>query len=143
MFTHSVAVNRLRNDMDRLFNAMLRDMPMVAPLRMAGVSGFPAVNVWEDTENVYLESELPGVKQEDLDINLVGNELTISGSRKPHAADGQVVHRRERGTGQFTRTFRLPAVVDSERVTATLVNGVLTLTLPKTAAAKPRKIAVS
>jgi HSP20 family protein len=88
------------------------------------------------------ELELPGVTQENLEILVVGGELTVKGQRGSAAKGSEAFHRRERSTGTFERTFRLPKDVDSSKVEATLRDGVLTIKLPKAEAAKPRKIAV-
>jgi HSP20 family protein len=103
---------------------------------------FPPINVWEDGDNLYVEAELPGVKSENLDIAVVGNELTIKGERPVPSEDGVTYHRRERGTGSFTRVVVLPVEVDANQVNAAMNNGVLLITLPKSEAAKPRKVKV-
>jgi HSP20 family protein len=106
------------------------------------VTAFPAVNVWEDNDAFYLEAEVPGLKQEDVNIAVTQrNVLTLSGERKPEDGEGRW-HRRERGFGRFQRVLRLPAPVDADKVEAKLDNGVLRLTLPKHEDAKPRRIAV-
>ena len=106
------------------------------------VTAFPAVNVWEDNDAFHLEAELPGLKQEDVNIAVTQrNVLTLSGERKPEEGEGRW-HRRERGFGRFQRVLRLPAPVDADKVEARLDNGVLRLTLPKHEDAKPRRIAV-
>ncbi len=103
---------------------------------------FPAVNLWEDSERLMVEAEVPGFGMENLEILVQGNELSIKGQRKA-AADGNLVyHRRERGTGEFVRAFTLPIEVDANRVEATLKDGVLRIVLPKSEAARARKIAV-
>jgi HSP20 family protein len=125
--------------MDQLFDAF------AAPgsLRMTWRSrGFPAVNVWEDTECLYAEAEVPGVSKDDIDIQVQGDELTIKGKRKPMDEDDSVYHRRERGTGDFARFLTLPVEINASKVDATLNNGVLLLTLPKAASARPKQITV-
>ncbi len=104
---------------------------------------FPALNVWQDGDNLLAEAELPGVKSEDLEISVVGSELTIHGRRPESNDEGTSFHRRERGAGEFTRVVRLPVEVDPDKVQASLQDGVLRLTLPKAEAAKPRKIQVN
>jgi len=102
----------------------------------------PALNLWEDAERLVAEVEVPGLNMDDLELTVRGDELTIKGQRKPAARDGLEYHVSERGTGQFVRLLTLPAEVDADRVEATLRDGVLTIVLPKAAAAKARKIAV-
>jgi HSP20 family protein len=104
--------------------------------------GFPAVNVWEDENNLFVEAEVPGLKAEDLDVTVVGDELTIKGERTEDGPAEGAFHRRERGVGSFTRIVRLTSEVDADRVQASLAEGVLLLTLPKAETAKPRKIKV-
>lgn len=109
--------------------------------RAAG--GFPALNVWEAEDNFFVEAEMPGLKHEDLEITVVGADLTVRGTRKRPVVEGATYHRQERGEGEFARTLRLPVEVDSGRVEATLSDGVLLVKLPKAESAKPRKIQVN
>ena len=133
-------INRMRGEMDRLLENVFEGIPR---LMRDGLSPtFPAVNVWEDTDNVYVEVELPGLKLDDIELLVMGDELTIKGERKDVCEDDVSYHRQERATGSFGRVFRLPAGVDAEKVEATLRNGVLTVTMPKAEEAKPRKIEV-
>ncbi|MFQ5589726.1 MAG: Hsp20/alpha crystallin family protein [Phycisphaerae bacterium] len=134
-------LSRLRDDMDRLFDRMLLDYPRVQRDWLSS-SAFPAVNIWQDATNLYAEAELPGIQMNDVEVSVVGNELTIKGERKPAADDNVTYHRRERGTGRFSRVFHLGIDVDTERVEASLRNGVLQVTLPKDERAMPRKIQV-
>jgi HSP20 family protein len=79
---------------------------------------------------------------DDLEVTVIGRDLTIKGHRKPQAADGTTHHRRERDAGSFHRTVRLPVDIDAKKVKAELRHGVLTVTLPKALEAQPRKIEV-
>jgi HSP20 family protein len=103
---------------------------------------FPALNVWEDNDNLYVEAEIPGVKPEDIEASAIGRELTIHGRRQPAQDPNLTYHRQERGTGEFTRVLELPVEVDTENVQAGLKDGILTVTLPKSRSAKARKIEV-
>jgi HSP20 family protein len=132
-----------REEVDRLFNEFMGRLPARQGGRFNLVTPFPAVNVWQSEDEVFAEAEIPGVKAENLDISVVGNELTIKGTRQPAAEQEAAFHRRERGTGSFARVIRLPVDVDPEKVQAALRDGVLTLTLPKAEAAKPRRINVT
>lgn len=108
----------------------------------AGV--FPAVNLTEDKEAYFVRAELPGVKSADLDIQTTAQNLSISGERKFDAEEIEVkYHRREREAGKFSRIIALPGEISSEKVSARLVNGILTVTIPKAEIAKPRQVTVS
>ncbi|MEP0842355.1 MAG: Hsp20/alpha crystallin family protein, partial [Phycisphaerae bacterium] len=126
----------LRRQIDQLFDAF------------AGFNGgprvpaYPPVNIWEEGDTLYLEAELPGVKQEDLEISAIGRELTLRGRRAGREGQDVCYHRQERGVGEFTRVLTLPVEVESEQIEAALKDGVLTLTMPKVEAAKARKIKV-
>ncbi len=100
------------------------------------------MNVWEDSEHLFVEAEVPGLKADDLDITVVGDELTLKGQRPEESQTDSAFHRRERGVGSFTRVVRLTSEVDADKVHAALNDGVLLLTLPKAEVAKPRKIQV-
>jgi HSP20 family protein len=126
--------------MDRLMSDLWRN----APLGSAAARGvFPALNVWEADEGLWVEAELPGVREEDLEIAVLGDQLTIRGERKSNMTEGAAQHRRERGVGTFRRVVQLPVAVDADRIEASLSAGVLTIHLPKAEAAKPRKIEVN
>jgi HSP20 family protein len=105
-------------------------------------AGFPAVNIEETADGYVLEAELPGMKLEDLEVLVRQNEVTLRGERKAAADEGRVAHRRERTFGKFERNILLPMPVAAEKVEARLIDGVLTVKLPKTEEAKPRKIEV-
>lgn len=130
-------LDRLRGEIDQLFTEF-------------GTGGetffgrvYPAVNISEERESFCIKAELPGVNSEDLDVNCVEGSLVIRGERTitPEKA-GMSYHRRERQGGTFRRIVSIPERVDPEKVSAQLQNGVLTVTLPKTEEAKPRKIRV-
>jgi HSP20 family protein len=109
----------------------------------SSASFVPAVDVYEDPDKLVLKLEIPGVKQEDLDIRLENQTLVIKGERKFEADEkAENFHRIERRFGSFVRSFTLPQTVDTEHVTATADNGVLTITLPKKAEAQPKQIRV-
>ncbi len=109
---------------------------------LSGSSAFPAVNVWEGGEYLYAEAEVPGVTQDNLEILVVGNELTIKGRRPMPEEKDVSYHRRERGAGDFSRVITLPVEIEADKVEASLKDGVLTLKLPKAEQARPRKISV-
>jgi HSP20 family protein len=106
-------------------------------------AAYPAVNLWEEEDKVFVEAELPGLDPKDLEIHVTGgNQLTLKGERKPNVPEKGVVHRQERGFGSFVRVLTLPFPVDADKVDARFENGVLLIQLAKHEAAKPRKIAV-
>ena len=105
--------------------------------------GQPPVNVWQTPEAVCVELEIPGEKSDQVDVAVVGNELSIKVERPEGEQEGVTYHRRERGTGSFNRVLPLPDEVDGDRVEAELRHGVLTVTLPKAESARPRKIQVT
>jgi HSP20 family protein len=101
------------------------------------------MNVWRNEEGVVITAELPGLKPEDIDISVVGDTLTLTGSRQAEELGENVkYHRRERGSGKFTRTFQLPFGVEADKVEATFEKGLLHIFLPRAEAEKPRKITV-
>ena len=131
-------LERMRKNMGQLFE-QATGRSFRAPT--AGV--FPLVNLTEDKENYYLRAELPGLKAEELSIAVTGKNLTISGERKiPSEGDSVRYHRREREAGSFSRIIALPSDVEVDNVEAGLVNGVLTVTIPKAEVAKPKQISV-
>lgn len=99
--------------------------------------------VFENDESITLRVDLPGVTQSDVQVGVENNVLTVKATRAAPADDGRTVyHLAERGYGEVTRTFRLPGRVASESATAAYENGVLSITFPKRAEAKPRTIEV-
>ena len=107
------------------------------------VAKSPAFNIWQDETGLFVEAEVPGLTQENLDISVVGRELTIKGDYpevKTEATEGKTLHRREWARGSFTRAFKLPFEVEASKVEAELKNGVLTISLPQSEEAKPKRI---
>lgn len=103
---------------------------------------YPAINLWEDGENLYAQAELPGVPADTLEVVVSeGNLLTLAGERKFDEGKG-AWHRRERGSGKFRRELTLPVPVEADKVEAHFEHGVLSLKLPKTPAARARRIEV-
>lgn len=131
--------NRLHDEMNRLFGRYEADRENYRSL----AGSYPALNVWEDAESVFVEAELPGMELNDLEIFVTGdNQLSVKGERKAPQIENATWHRQERGFGTFTRVLALPVPVDADRVSAEFTHGVLTITMPKSAAAKPRRIPV-
>lgn len=131
-------VDRVRRDMDRLFGGLV-GWPFVEP--RAGV--FPLTNVTEDERNYYVRAELPGMAPNDIDISATADSISISGERQIRAEKKEArYHRREREAGKFSRIIGMPGQVDTRKVEASYVDGVLTVVVPKAEAAKPKQIAV-
>lgn len=103
----------------------------------------PAVDVYEDSEALKLHAELPGLKKEDVKIQVREGVLTLRGERKFEAEEKKDNYfRLERRYGSFLRSFSLPNTVDTEQIRATMKDGVLELVIPKKAEAKPKEIQV-
>src|SRR5579859_5268503 len=103
----------------------------------------PAVDVYEDEHKVSLKIEVPGIDEKDIDVRVENNTLTVHGERKIEKEEKEENYRRvERQYGSFTRTFTLPQTVDTENVSANYDKGVLKISLPKKAEAKPKQIKV-
>jgi HSP20 family protein len=131
-------LERMRRDMDRMFHHMLG---RTYRPETAGV--FPLINLTENKDNYYVRAELPGLKAEELNISATGRNLTLSGERKISTKGDDVnFHRREREAGSFNRIIALPGDIEVDKVQAGLVDGVLTVTIPKAEAAKPKQIMV-
>ena len=127
-------MNRLRDELDRVFGG--------EALHWNRATTFPPVNIWEDENGFYVEAELPGMGLDDLEIFIhEGDELSIKGVRKEREIEGSW-RRRERAHGEFSRAFKLPDAVDVNNVAAEMKDGVLTVSLPKSEAVKPKKIEV-
>ncbi len=129
-------------NLDRLFEDFFTDLPSL-PSRDLTASTFPLWNVSEDEKSFTVEAEVPGFAKDDLEIGVVGDELRVSGARELETKDEKTsVHRRERFSGKFSRALRFAVPIETEGVEARFKDGVLTVTLPKSQAALPRKIRV-
>ena len=115
-----------------------------AVLSPGDARGFtPSFEVTETKDAYLFRADLPGVKEQDLEISLTGTRLSISGHREQERHNqGDTFYASERSYGSFTRSFTLPEGVDAENVTADLKSGVLTLTVPKKPEVQPKKIAI-
>jgi len=129
----------LRDEVDRLFDFSW-------PSRDSGLfSGWsPALDVFDDKDNLVVKAELPGLKKDEINLSLHDGVLTISGERKQESErkEGESF-RSERYFGKFQRSVTLPTAVDSSKVNASYKDGVLTVELPKAEESKPKQIAVS
>jgi HSP20 family protein len=130
--------DRLRREMDELYGALSGG---TLPMPSAGV--FPLTNLTEDTDNYYVRAELPGIKSDELNIQVTTEGISISGERKiPKEGENVRYHRREREAGKFSRLINFPGPIDVNTVEASMENGMLKVIVPKSEAAKPRQITV-
>ena len=131
----------LRDEIDRLFEVPLAELARASQL----LSGWtPALDLYEDTDNVFVRAELPGMKKEEIEVSLHDGTLSISGERKAEDQYKKAeVYRAERFVGRFQRTVTLPSPVATDKAKAQYTDGILTITLPKTEEAKPKHIDVS
>jgi HSP20 family protein len=113
-------------------------------LAEAGTSGWtPPVDLYETADRFVLTAELPGLNRDDIDIQFHDGTLVLQGRRKEVPVPCEQYHRVERGHGAFARRFTLPAAAAADRITADFRDGVLTIVIPKSPAATPRRIDVS
>jgi HSP20 family protein len=131
-------VASLQDRVDSLFQDFAGDNQTVTAAAFA-----PAVDVYENGEKVVLKLDVPGIKEEDLDVRVENQTLSVRGERKFEAEEKEEnFHRIERRYGSFFRSFSLPTTVDTENVNASYNAGVLKLELKKKASAQPRQIKV-
>lgn len=135
------AMDVLQSRMDRMFPGYgnFRRFPVAWDMPQSG----PRTNLYDAGDCLEMKLEVPGMAKDDLSIKIQGNYLEISGSRKSDTPEGYAVQRVERGATTFRRSFTLPSDVDPDKVEANLANGLLTLKMPKSEAAKPKQIAIS
>jgi HSP20 family protein len=127
------SVYSLWQDMNRLFDDFFEDFD-AAPLSRTSLGAFsPSINVTESDSDIQVTAELPGVDEEDIDVTITRDMLTIQGEKKEETEDeGKNYYRAERSYGSFRRTVSLPGeVVDTDQAEATYKNGLLTIILPK------------
>ncbi len=134
---------RMRREMGSLFDLFSRQGRPRNPL-WRETKIFPPLNVTEKPDCFVVTAEIPGMKTEDLEIQVERDTLNLKGERKPETVAKEAGHhRRERAAGTFHRSLTLPAKVDKEQVTANYKNGVLTVTLTKAKEALPKEITVT
>jgi HSP20 family protein len=132
----------LRKDIDKLFEDVLNGESALAPFAGNGKL-LPAIDVKETDDAITVDAEMPGLKQEEIKVNVEEGVLSISAERKQDKDEKtKNVHRIERYYGQMERRLALPASVDEGKVEAVYKDGVLRVTLAKKASAKPKSVAV-
>lgn len=127
-----------RYGIDRVFDRFFGANQMVGPW-------VPAVDVRETKDAIEVVAELPGMRSDDVEVNVENNVLTISGEKKQEVTEGtpeSEYHLVERRCGRFERSFTLPRSVDADKIAARFEHGLLTVTLPKAEAAKPRRVEI-
>lgn len=131
----------LRRQMDEVFNRSLSSFFDDGTETMS--SWAPAMDVLERENEIVLRAELPGLSEQDVEITVENNTLSLRGEKRFEEEENEGAYRRvERRYGSFYRSFSLPSTVDRDRIDASFKNGVLEVVLPKVEQAKPRKIAV-
>jgi len=129
-------MDQLQREMNRLFDTTNKGRVFTPP-------SYPAINIWTNEDGQLISAEMPGVSPDNIDIDVTGDALSISGERKPdEVAKEARYHRRERSYGSFSRTIQLPFMVDTNKVEANFKNGILLINLPRAEADKPKKITI-
>ena len=127
-------LRRLQTEMARLFGDYWPPM---------GSRTFPATNLWTGRDGAVVTAQIPGVAPDQIELSVQGDTLVIGGSRDAYAlGEGERYVRQERETGAFTRTIQLPFRVEPDKVEASYAQGILTVTLPRLDADKPKQISV-
>jgi HSP20 family protein len=132
-------------DLNQYFaHQLARQMNALIDDQAASISMWPPCNMYENGESVILTAEVPGFAQDELNLSVVQDVLTLSGARKPVKPEESIVHRRERQAAvKFSRSFNLPYRVDTGKVEAELKDGVLTVMLPRHPEEQPRSIQIA
>jgi HSP20 family protein len=127
-------MERLRRGMNNLFSGYGQAV---------GTATFPLMNVYASKDNIIVTAELPGITRDQVKITVADGVLTLTGETKPPVkTKGMAVIRQERSEGEFEKTFRIPTKVKQDAITASFVDGILTITLPKAEEAKPKNITI-
>lgn len=131
-------VMTLREAMDRLF-----DDAFTRPVGLSGFSAIPAIDMYQTSDEVVVKAALPGLKPEDVQISVTADVLTLRGEVKEEKEEKDATyHIREQRYGSFERAVMLPTDVQTEKARAEFENGILTITLPKAEAVKPKNITI-
>jgi HSP20 family protein len=135
-------LDSLQGEMNRLFSTFF-DSPTKAGGNGGSRRWIPSMDLVETQDHFVLKADLPGMSENEVNIELENNVLTISGERKTeHEEQHEGYYRLERATGTFSRALTLPEGIDADAVTAAFDNGVLTVRIPKPEQAKPRKVKI-
>ena len=131
-------LNRMRNQMDLLF----RELETNTVTRASQATG-PRVNLYDTGEGYALKAVLPGFSEQDLKLTVNQQTVTLSGNRNTEVPEGYSVHRRERGAGEFSRSFTFPERLDTDNARAEFKDGLLTVFLPRSPELQPRQITIT
>lgn len=135
----------LSRRLERMMEPITASVPTFwrEPLSMAEMGVWPAVDIYEDKEEIICRAELPGMELKDVELRLEDSTLTLQGERKLHHADKKENYQRiESSYGSFTRSFALPSTIDKDRIRADFKNGVLEIHIPKREGAKGKTIPI-
>ncbi len=139
-------IDRLRREIGRMFEDFFspgRFPTLFGRLREEEFPAYPAIDVYDDKDNIVVKAEVPGLKREDIEIQIKGRDLLIKGEKKKEEeVKDENYYYAERVYGAFSRTVRLPVDVKSDEVKAKFRNGILEIVLPKVEEAKPKEIKV-
>lgn len=133
----------LQQRLNRMFEEAFIPFAFPTGENLAITTWAPSCDIYETNNEIVLKAELPGVKKEDLKVNLENNILTITGERKfEEETKRENYHRIEQSYGEFLRSFRLPTGIDAKMIAAEFKDGMLRVTLPKAEEAKPKAVEV-
>jgi HSP20 family protein len=127
-------LERMRSELDRIFNGNAAPMASRA---------YPLMNMYDSNDAVVVTAELPGMSREQVNITFTDGILSISGKRKGEDFGGMALVRQERSSSDFEKSVKIPSRVESDRIAATLRDGILMVTLPKAEEAKPKEISIN
>ena len=133
--------NILKDDLNSLLESPLSSSFGQSIQLLTGWSA--ALDLYQNNDDIVATAELPGMRKEEIEISLYDGTLTISGERRRETTNGEKAERTERYVGAFRRSITLPTRVDSNKVSTTYVDGIVTVTLPKAEEVKPKQIPVS
>jgi len=142
-------IKRMRRDLDRILDEDMVSSWTFPFSRISFLPGralrsYPLMNIGEDAENIYVHALAPGVDPDRLNVSVTGDQLVVSGQKKPLPKDDKPedIHRSERSAGEFVRSVSLSSEVDRDKVQANYKDGVLKVVLPKKEEAKPKQVLV-
>jgi HSP20 family protein len=141
LVSSSPDIKTLQSQLNRIFEPFARFSSTDEDL----VSGawVPPVDIAESQDKIVVRAEIPGFRQEDIQIEFENGLLTLRGDRQLEKVEGLTWHRVERAYGSFSRTFRLPRSIDAEKIAASYRDGILEIAVPKREEAKPKQIRIA